>query len=59
MLPQTLAEFIQTVMDAQMFVQLFQVGDAQEEIPTEWITAMKFVEMAMILDTMTVMMVTL
>ena len=56
---QTLAEFIQTVMDAQMFAQLFQVGDVQEEIPTEWITAMKSVEMGMIFDTMTVMMETL
>lgn len=53
---QTLAEFIQTVMDALMFAQLFQVGDVQEEIPTEWITVMKSVEMAMIFDTMTVMM---
>lgn len=39
-----------------MFAQLYQVGDVQGEIHTEWITAMKSVEMAMIFDTMIAMM---
>jgi len=49
-------EFIRTLMDAQMSVQLFRVGHVLEEILQEWIIAMKFVEMDETTVTMIAMM---